>query len=433
MDNRVRLFVQNPEEIPKFLMTRPDWMPEEVWRILPPVPFEYPGWCAVLPLPRVVLDKICAEMPAPPIAPPEIPAPPGAADIRVSNLAIVPTKCNIGDTVIISVTAANYSDASGSKKIACSVNATTSEQTIAIEGWQSQAVSFQATPHEAKTYQVSVNGLAGSFTAVEAVPPPGEPVPPPEEGVAVFVYASDVRQTPMLVQDAPWGGMEYEVDIRNTGGAAGSCTAVGLADSNAEGHNEFRLGTQVINPGQTAAFKGRWRWPWQPEEDEWWFKDGGFILSEAGPISFKFGRSVYPIGITTYVGQQHPTGTAFLTKQVLHLTGGRVWELQDGSTGEFFRVGLELRGTKQSINRVTLHALYPQEGDMLLLPYDSDYTVDLLCRTSYYYYRTRGWIPLPVGIYDIWAALDWSYQTIDYGPGHLRPIWEYKIGQVRII
>lgn len=39
------------------------------------------------------------------------------------------------------------------------------EQTVTLQPGESKAVSFEVTPHEARTYQVSVDGLTGSFTA----------------------------------------------------------------------------------------------------------------------------------------------------------------------------------------------------------------------------------------------------------------------------
>jgi len=42
------------------------------------------------------------------------------------------------------------------------------EQNITLSSGESKVVSFEATPHEAKTYQVSVDGLTGSFKAVVA-------------------------------------------------------------------------------------------------------------------------------------------------------------------------------------------------------------------------------------------------------------------------
>lgn len=43
------------------------------------------------------------------------------------------------------------------------------EQQVILEPSESSVVTFEATPHEAKTYQVSVDGLTGSFRAI-AVP-----------------------------------------------------------------------------------------------------------------------------------------------------------------------------------------------------------------------------------------------------------------------
>lgn len=42
------------------------------------------------------------------------------------------------------------------------------EQTIELAPGESRVVSFEAVPHEVKVYHVSVDGLTGSFTAVEA-------------------------------------------------------------------------------------------------------------------------------------------------------------------------------------------------------------------------------------------------------------------------
>lgn len=40
------------------------------------------------------------------------------------------------------------------------------KQDVTLQPTESKAVTFEAIPHEARTYQVSVNGLTGSFTAV---------------------------------------------------------------------------------------------------------------------------------------------------------------------------------------------------------------------------------------------------------------------------
>jgi hypothetical protein len=47
------------------------------------------------------------------------------------------------------------------------------EKSVTLQPGESKVVSFEATPQEARSYQVSVNGLTGSFVATEAL----EPVP----------------------------------------------------------------------------------------------------------------------------------------------------------------------------------------------------------------------------------------------------------------
>jgi len=53
------------------------------------------------------------------------------------------------------------------------------EQSVTLQPGESKAVSFEAVPKEAKTYQVSVNGLSGSFMAIV-------PGPPPPPGVVIL-------------------------------------------------------------------------------------------------------------------------------------------------------------------------------------------------------------------------------------------------------
>ena len=94
------------------------------------------------------------------------PAPPGVADIRVENLTIEPVEVYVGDQVTINVVAKNYGTASGSKVITCNVNGKVSSQTVELAPNQSRWVTFTATPNEARTYQVLVNGLTGTFRAI---------------------------------------------------------------------------------------------------------------------------------------------------------------------------------------------------------------------------------------------------------------------------
>lgn len=48
------------------------------------------------------------------------------------------------------------------------------EQVVELAPGKSKEVTFEATPHVAKTYSVSVNGLTGSFRAIELPPPSAE-------------------------------------------------------------------------------------------------------------------------------------------------------------------------------------------------------------------------------------------------------------------
>ena len=88
------------------------------------------------------------------------------------------------------------------------------QQSVTLNPGESKLISFEAVPAEAKTYQVSVDGLAGSFRAVAAgpLPPAGEAsiwgyVTESLTGVAV----PDVSITlDGLVRKTYWAG-QYEI------------------------------------------------------------------------------------------------------------------------------------------------------------------------------------------------------------------------------
>ena len=91
--------------------------------------------------------------------------PPGV-EFSVSNLVISPTEVNPGQPVTISCTVTNIGTAAGS----CGVHLGgdfMAEKAVSLEPGQSEAVSFEVTPTEAKTFHISVNGLTGSFIATE--------------------------------------------------------------------------------------------------------------------------------------------------------------------------------------------------------------------------------------------------------------------------
>lgn len=98
---------------------------------------------------------------------PEVPE---VADIRVESLTIEPVEVYVGIQVSISAIARNYGTASGSKVVTCNVNGQVSSQSVELAPGQSKPVTFTATPQEARTYHVSVNGLTGSFKAIAKLP-----------------------------------------------------------------------------------------------------------------------------------------------------------------------------------------------------------------------------------------------------------------------
>ncbi|MBA7620214.1 hypothetical protein ES703_27559 [subsurface metagenome] len=91
-------------------------------------------------------------------------APPG---IELSNLAISPEEVNPGDTVTISCLAVNKSDTEQSRTVIIGGDVM-GQKTVILAPGESAVVSFEATPTEVGVYQVSVDGLTGTFTVTEA-------------------------------------------------------------------------------------------------------------------------------------------------------------------------------------------------------------------------------------------------------------------------
>jgi len=80
------------------------------------------------------------------------------------------------------------------------------QKTVILGPGESKVVSFEATPLEARTYQVSVNGLVDSFTASE-------------RPLAKFEYVSSLKKSSFSAGTI-WGirqFVKYEVDIQNQG------------------------------------------------------------------------------------------------------------------------------------------------------------------------------------------------------------------------
>jgi hypothetical protein len=94
---------------------------------------------------------------------------PPEAEIKLSNLAIAPAEVQVGSLVVVSCFAENTGTETGWRTVTLKVGGeTVAEQTVALNPGESETVSFEVTPSEAKTYSVSVDGLSGTFKATEA-------------------------------------------------------------------------------------------------------------------------------------------------------------------------------------------------------------------------------------------------------------------------
>ncbi len=87
-----------------------------------------------------------------------------APEFEVSNLVISPTEVQVGYPVIISCLVTNIGGEAGSTTISLGGDFMASK-TVSLEPGESTTVSFPVTPTAAGTYNVSVDGLYGSFVA----------------------------------------------------------------------------------------------------------------------------------------------------------------------------------------------------------------------------------------------------------------------------
>lgn len=91
---------------------------------------------------------------------------PPTAEFRVSDLVISPTEVNPGQIVTISCTVTNISAEAGSYTITLGGDFM-AERSVTLNPGESAVVSFEVTPAVAKSYHISVDGLTGTFRAVE--------------------------------------------------------------------------------------------------------------------------------------------------------------------------------------------------------------------------------------------------------------------------
>jgi len=134
--------------------------------------------------------------------------PPGA-EFSVSSLIISPTEVNPGQPVTITCTVTNIGAAAGDYTVVLGGDFM-AEKAVSLEPGQSEVVSFEVTPTEAKTFHISVNGLTGSFVATE-------------------VPVADIRVENLVIEPAEVNVGEkvtISCTATNIGGAAGTKTIV---------------------------------------------------------------------------------------------------------------------------------------------------------------------------------------------------------------
>jgi len=134
--------------------------------------------------------------------------PPGA-EFSVSSLVISPTEVNPGQPVTITCTVTNIGTEAGDYTVVLGGDFM-AEKIVSLEPGQSEAVSFEVTPTEAKTFQVSVDGLTGSFIATE-------------------VPVADIRVENLVIEPAEvYVGEKVTISVTatNYGAAAGTKTIV---------------------------------------------------------------------------------------------------------------------------------------------------------------------------------------------------------------
>lgn len=130
-----------------------------------------------------------------------------APQFEVSNLVISPTEVNPGQVVTISCLVRNIGSEAGSYTVHLGGDFV-SEQTVTLAPGESKSVSFEVTPAVAKTYQVSVDGLSGSFVATE------EPV------ADIRVENLTIEPSEVMVGET----VTISVTVKNYGNASGSKT-----------------------------------------------------------------------------------------------------------------------------------------------------------------------------------------------------------------
>ncbi len=98
------------------------------------------------------------------------------ATFSVSNLSIQPPEVQPKEVVIVALSVANTGGTEGSYSVVLKINGVEeAHKTLTIAAGKSQSVSFEVAEEEAGSYNITVDGLSGSFTVAAPAPPPTTP------------------------------------------------------------------------------------------------------------------------------------------------------------------------------------------------------------------------------------------------------------------
>lgn len=93
------------------------------------------------------------------------------AAFEMSQLSVLPTEVNAGETVTISAVVTNTGQVEGSYTVTLKINgAVEATQAVTLTGGQTTTVTFEVARDVAGTYQVDVSGLTGSFAVKAPLP-----------------------------------------------------------------------------------------------------------------------------------------------------------------------------------------------------------------------------------------------------------------------
>jgi len=88
-------------------------------------------------------------------------------DIALSDLVIIPSEVDVGELVTIRVSVTNIGETAGSYPIVRDVEGDIITFTVTLEPGEVKVVHFTYKPMIAKYYSVTVDGLSGTFLAIE--------------------------------------------------------------------------------------------------------------------------------------------------------------------------------------------------------------------------------------------------------------------------